>query len=181
MTTATPDLPSESWAEYFDALSRELLRAPTSIEVGDPSGPASVEARHVALHALTYDRRNDVFEVAVARSGPHPPGVLLHHVDHPARVAVDDRTMLAPMTIAVDGRDGLRTMIRIEQDPDTPARERERGCDVQGSNDHDARGESVAVSAGALAGAGSLAPRPSSGRGSWESRAWSAARVSNSI
>jgi hypothetical protein len=25
--------------------------------------------------------------------------------------------MLAPMTIAVDGRDGLRTMIRIEHDP----------------------------------------------------------------
>ena len=26
--------------------------------------------------------------------------------------------MLAPMTIVVDGRDGLRTMIRIERDPD---------------------------------------------------------------
>jgi hypothetical protein len=44
--------------------------------------------------------------------------VLRHLVDHPARVAVDNHTMLAPMTIAVDGRDVLRTMIRIEHDQD---------------------------------------------------------------
>ena len=118
MTTTIRELASETWAEYFDALSRELLHAPTSIEVVDRSGPASVEARHLALHALTYDRRGDVFEVAVAQGGPHLPAVLRHFVDHPARVAVDNHTMLAPMTIAVDGRDGLRTMIRIEHDPD---------------------------------------------------------------
>jgi hypothetical protein len=118
MTTTPRQLASETWAEYFDALGRELLHAPTSIEVGDLSGPASVEAKHLALHTLTYDRRNDVFEVAVARGGPHLPGVLRHLVDHPARVAVDNQTMLAPMTIAVDGCDGLRTTIRIEHDPD---------------------------------------------------------------
>ena len=118
MTTTTRELASEAWTEYFDALTRELLHAPTTIEVGDPSGPAIVEARHLALHCLTYDRRDDVFEVAVARGGPHLPAVLRHVVDHPARMAVDNHTMLAPMTIAVDGRDGLRTMIRIEHDPD---------------------------------------------------------------
>jgi Family of unknown function (DUF5335) len=118
MTATTRELASETWAEYFDALSRELLHAPATIEVVDPSGSASVEAKHLALHALTYDRRDDVFEVAVARGGPHPPAVLRHLVDHPARVAVDNHTMLAPMTIAVDGRDGLRTTIRIEHDPD---------------------------------------------------------------
>jgi Family of unknown function (DUF5335) len=118
MTTTTRELASDTWAEYFDALSRELLHAPTTIEVGDPGGPASIEARRLALFALTYDRRDDVFEVAVAQGGPHLPGVLRHLVDHPARVQVDNHTMLAPMTIAVDGRDGLRTMIRIEHDPD---------------------------------------------------------------
>ncbi len=117
MTTTTRELASETWAEYFDALGRELRHAPTSIEVEDPRGPAIVEAKHLALHALTYDHRDDVFEVAVARGGPHLPGVLRHLVDHPARVAVDNYTMLAPMTIAVDGRDGIRTTIRIEQDP----------------------------------------------------------------
>jgi hypothetical protein len=118
MTTTTRELASETWAEYFDALSRELLHAPTSIEVVDPSGPASIEAERLALHALTYDHRDDVFEVAVAQGGPHLPAVLRHLIDHPARVEVDNYTMLAPMTIAVDARDGVRTMIRIDDDPD---------------------------------------------------------------
>jgi hypothetical protein len=118
MTTTSRELASETWAEYFDALSRELLHAPTSIELVGRSGPASVEARRLALHALTYDFRDDVFEVAVTQGGLHPPGVVRHLVDHPARVAVDNHTMLAPITIAVDGRDGLRTLIRIEDDPD---------------------------------------------------------------
>ncbi len=118
MTTTTRELIYETWAEYFDALSQELLNAPTSIEVVDSCGPPNVEAKHLALHALTYDRRDDVFEVAVAWGGPHLPAVLRHFVEHPARVAVDNHTMLAPMTIAVDGRDGRRTIIRIEHDPD---------------------------------------------------------------
>lgn len=118
MTTTTRELASETWAEYFEALSRELLHAPISIEVVDPTGPGSIAAQHLALHALTYDHRDDVFEVAAAQGGPHLPAVLRHMVDHPARVEVDNHTMLAPMTIAVDGRDGVRTMIRIEHDPD---------------------------------------------------------------
>src|SRR5947209_2773831 len=109
MTTATRELASETWAEYFDALGRELLHAPTSIEMGDPRGPVTVEAKHLALHALSYDRRDDVFEVAVAGGVHICPGVLRHLVGHPARVAVNNHTMLAPMTIAVDGRDGIRT------------------------------------------------------------------------
>jgi hypothetical protein len=118
MTITTRELASETWAEYFDALGRELLHAPTSIEVVNSSGSAVVEARHRALHALSYDRRDDVFEVAVARGGPHLPGVLRHRVEHPARVAVDNHTMLAPMTIAVEGSDGVRTIIQIEHDPE---------------------------------------------------------------
>jgi hypothetical protein len=114
----TRELASETWSEYFDAVSRELLHAPTSIEVVDSSGPATVEAERLALHAVTYDHRDDVFEIAVAKGGPHLPAVLRHVVDHPARVEVDNHTMLAPMTIAVDGRDGVRTTIRIEYDPD---------------------------------------------------------------
>jgi hypothetical protein len=115
--TPTRELASETWSEYFDALGRELLNAPTSIEVVDSAGQPTVEAIRLALHSLTYDRRDDVFEVAVARGGPHLPSVLRHMVDHPARVAVDNHTMLTPMTIAVDGPDGVRTMIKIEHDP----------------------------------------------------------------
>jgi Family of unknown function (DUF5335) len=112
------ELAYETWDEYFDAVSRELLNAPVSIQIIAAGGPSRVEADRLALQNLTYDRRGDVFEVAAARGGPHLPCVLRHMVDHPQRVAVDSRVMLAPMTISVDGRDGRRTVITIARDPD---------------------------------------------------------------
>jgi Family of unknown function (DUF5335) len=116
--TDSRELAYEGWAEYLDAVSRELLNAPVSIHITAPDGPPRVEAERLALQTLTYDRRDDVFEVAAARAGPHLPSVLRHVVDRPRRVAVDTRVMLAPMTISVDGRDGARTVIRIARDPE---------------------------------------------------------------
>ena len=110
------ELAHEAWDEYFDWLSKELLNAPVTIEVSSASTPRTIEARRLALQALSYDRRSDVFEVAAARGGPRLPSSLRHLVDHPSHVYVDSDTMLAPMTIAVDGGDGVRTLIRIERD-----------------------------------------------------------------
>ena len=57
-----------------------------------------------------------MFEVAVARRSGHLR-VMRHLVDKPERVTVDSWTMLAPLTITVYRRDGVRTLIRIEGDP----------------------------------------------------------------
>ncbi len=113
---ATRELAHETWSEYLDAASRELLNAQVSIEIIAAPGQPLVEAERLALQALTYDRRDDVFEVAAARGGPNLPSVLRHLVDHPERIVIDSWTMLAPMTIAVDGRDGVRTVVRIERE-----------------------------------------------------------------
>jgi uncharacterized protein DUF5335 len=112
----TRELHHEAWDEYFDSLSRELLNAPVSIEILSPDRPRAVEARRLALQALSYDRRDDVFEVAAARGAPRLPSCLRHLVSHPKHVYVDSDTMLAPMTIAVDDSEGVRTVIRIEYD-----------------------------------------------------------------
>jgi len=76
----------ETWFEYFDAASRELFNAPVSIEIETPPWPPQTEVDRLALQLLTYDRRNDVFEVAAAQGGPHLPGVVRHMVDHPQRI-----------------------------------------------------------------------------------------------
>lgn len=115
---ATREIASQAWAGYFDSLSRELLNAPVSIEIRPVCAPPAVEARRLALQTLAYDRREDVFEVAAGRGGPHLPSVLRHLVDHPQRVFVDSDVMRAPITIAVDGRDGARTVITIEHEPE---------------------------------------------------------------
>jgi Family of unknown function (DUF5335) len=113
----TRELDHETWSEYFDYASRELVNAPVSIEVVGASGSA-VEAERLALQGLAYDHGKDVFEVAAARGGSRLPSVLRHAVDRPERVAVNSPMLLAPITIAVDGRDGLRTLIRIEREPE---------------------------------------------------------------
>jgi hypothetical protein len=112
------ELAHENWSEYLDALSKELLHAPVSIEVTEAHGPPVRQAKRMALHTLTYDHRDDVFEVAAAQGGPHLPSVIRHFVDHPRRVSVDSHTLLAPMTISVDGRNGARTVIRIGREPE---------------------------------------------------------------
>jgi hypothetical protein len=113
---ATRELEHEAWSEYLDAVSKELLNACVSIEVIAPPRAPVVEAEHLALHAVAYDRGDDVFKVAAVRSDADVPSMLRHMVDHPARIEVDSDTMLPPMTIAVEGQNGIRTVISIARD-----------------------------------------------------------------
>ncbi len=115
---ATRALAREAWPEYLEAVSAELVNAPVSIDVmGDP-GTAVLEPGPLALQTLGYDDRHDVFEIAVARGDGHVPSVLHRLVDHPRRIETDSHTLLAPMTIAVDGQDGLRIVITIDSEPE---------------------------------------------------------------
>jgi hypothetical protein len=110
---AMRELAPETWSEYFDAVSKELLNAPVSIEI--TPGPATAEDQQLALRGLTYDGGGDVFEVAATQSSARPASVRRHLVDHPERVLVNSSTVLPPMTIAIDGPDGVRTMISFER------------------------------------------------------------------
>ncbi len=114
---ATYELARERWPHYLDELSKALLHEPVSIEIiGDPTHPI-VQASHLALLALTYDRHDDAIEISVARGGPHLPGVLRHLIEHPARVCLDSHWMQAPITIAIDGSDNVRTVVAIGHEP----------------------------------------------------------------
>jgi len=110
---ATTDVVPDRWSEYLDAITDELLNETVSIVVSDPASSPTVEASRLALQGLSYDQRNDVFEVAAARGGPHLPSVLRHFVDHPTRIAVDSRASLWPTLIEIDDVDGIRTTITI--------------------------------------------------------------------
>ncbi len=113
------ELAIETWSEYFDAVNLEMPGAEVSIEIIPRPGRSVIEAGRLALQALTYDRTGDLIEVSLARGGPRVPSVLRHIVDRPARVEVDSPVLLAPMTLAVDGSDGVRTVIRIAREPES--------------------------------------------------------------
>lgn len=112
------ELAHEGWSEYLDAVSLEWLNTPVSIEITPTPNLSGLEGERLALQTLAYDSGNDVFEFAAAQDGYGRPSVLRHLVDHPARIAVDGDTLLAPMTIVVDGPEGERTVIRIEREPE---------------------------------------------------------------
>jgi hypothetical protein len=115
------ELAPEGWAEYLDAVSRELVNAPVSIEVIRESGAPDLHTDRLALRTVIYDHGRDTFDVAAIRPGVVPERVLLRHVDHPARIEVDSPTLLAPLTIAVQGDDGVRTVVRIEREAERQA------------------------------------------------------------
>lgn len=128
MACYSRELAHETWSEYFDAVNLEMPGAEVSIEIIPRPGATVIEAGRLALQALTYDRRDEKIEVSLERGGESAtggaggaqiPSVLRHVVDHPARVEVDSPVLLAPMTIAVDGSDGVRTVIRIAREPES--------------------------------------------------------------
>src|SRR5437763_1517873 len=119
--TTPRELAPENWSEYLDAVSRELHSAQVSIEIREGEQRPVREKDHAALQGMAYDRSDDVFEVAVRDPGDPQPGTHRHLVDHPARIMVDSWTLLAPMTIAVDGPDGVRTIVRIAGEPERAA------------------------------------------------------------
>jgi Family of unknown function (DUF5335) len=113
--TALREIASEDWASFLDRATGELYNAEVSIEI---VGVPNMEARGLALQALSYDPRDDVFEVSAAHGDAHVPGVLRHLIGHPKRIAVDSPDTMAPTVVAVDDRDGTRTVIRIERPPE---------------------------------------------------------------
>ena len=112
----TRELPRHRWAPELDEITAERRLASTVVEVHDAGRPAASKERGVLLHALAYDARDDVFEVAVARPRPGGEDVLRHVVDHPSRVLVDSREGILPRAIAVDDDAGNRTLVRLVDD-----------------------------------------------------------------
>lgn len=105
------ELSPETWDEYFDAVSRELIDAQVLVEL---DGGRPLAATELSLLALTYDPHGETLEVALS---DREQSSLLHHlVRKPRRVSIDNQTLLAPLEIAVEAGDGSRTLLRFERD-----------------------------------------------------------------
>ena len=115
---ANHELARESWTRFLDEVSMELFNAEVSVEIIGAPGASQREVDGLALQALGYDGRDDIFEVAAARGAAHLPSVVRHVVDRPERIAVDSAKGMAPTRITVDGRDGVRTVVRISRPAD---------------------------------------------------------------
>ena len=103
------------WGSYLADVSAELPDAPVTMDVGQED--ASIEADRMLLQTVTYDRRVDGIEIALAKAGPHFPDMVRHRISHPRRVCVDSPRGVLPSTITIDDEDGIRTRLRLGQTP----------------------------------------------------------------
>ena len=108
-------VPAADWRTFLDEVAVEMAGLPVAIEVRRRERMTRMAARGV-LHALLYDVRDDVIEIAVQTPTSGRVAVMRHLIARPARV-VADAAGLAPATVVVQGADGDVTRLRILPSP----------------------------------------------------------------
>lgn len=105
------------WAGYFDRLMTELPTTWATVTIDAPHIGHQVEASDLILESLSYDRRDDVFEVAAFLPGPNGRAVVRHMISGPARIDVDSRAGILPTSIEIENREGITTLVRLHAAP----------------------------------------------------------------
>ena len=96
-------LAQEDWSTFLDAVSWELAGSPVVVDATSRGDTRAVVARGL-LHALSYDERGDVIEVAVRVPTPGRISVVRHLISRPSGVASDSAKGAAPEPGAHRGR-----------------------------------------------------------------------------
>jgi hypothetical protein len=120
MSTATQEIPRETWRTYFDELTRVLGTVEATIEVvGRDVGAQTMAERHV-LTGMTYDDREDRLVIRLDAPGP-PVENIEHVIEHPQRIYVAGGQP-PPLEMLFDVLDdkGHQTIVHLERPPALP-------------------------------------------------------------
>jgi hypothetical protein len=117
MSTPTPttEIPRDTWRPYFDTYSRHLPAVEATVEVDSPQLGSQIVADGL-LTGLTYDDRDDVFVIGLARDGEE---VFEHLVEQPQKILVTAIDDLEALDIEDAGQ--RRTIVSLQQVPELPA------------------------------------------------------------
>ena len=109
MSTTTRKLQAEHWVEYFDAIRLDNCPVLASVQVMGEQ-PSTGNGLPRRLHAIGYDSRRDLLEVAVgfSRSGEAP---LHYFIASPRNVDVAEWD--GTRTILVEDASGAQTLISL--------------------------------------------------------------------
>lgn len=100
-------LDKESWAPYFDSMSKVLAGKQAEIDVESLSLGVQVASRFAPLHGITYDRRGEMLEIMLERWE--------HNIPHVHEIWID-RDGVSLNSIRVVGSDGIEQIIKL-RDP----------------------------------------------------------------
>jgi hypothetical protein len=117
MSTTTRELDPENWADYLDSLTLRSEGLLVTVEVMSGQLGDQVDVERLPLQAISYDRRDDVLEIAVGGRGVRYPVVLRHFISNPRTVSVEEASELDPEAILVTDTSGVRTLVRLFEAP----------------------------------------------------------------
>jgi hypothetical protein len=115
MTPATKEIPQGAWRSYFDDYSRHLPAIEATVEVNDPELGSQLVAEGLMLTGLTYDDRDDVFVIGLAREGEE---VFEHLVEHPEKILVAGLDALE--SVDVQDAEQRQTIVSLQPAPELP-------------------------------------------------------------
>jgi hypothetical protein len=117
MTSPTPttELPRETWRAYFDNFSRHLPAMEATVEVDGKDLGAQIIAENMLLTGLTYDDKDDVFVIGLAREGEE---VFEHLVERPQQIMVAAIDTLE--SVDVKDAEEHQTIVYLQMAPELP-------------------------------------------------------------
>ena len=112
--TNSRTIPQAEWRTFFDAMSTALEGKRVQIEVASLELGDQVVAEWLPLLGVTYDSRDDLFDVALGDLE------LDHLIRHPRQVLVQEGPSGVEM-IAVVTEDGTKQLLRLQNPLMLPA------------------------------------------------------------
>jgi len=103
---ATKALPKEEWEMYFDKLSKNLPAVEVQLEVVDKEVGDQVEVEYSPLTGLSYDPKDDVFEIQFKE-------IHDHLIYHPKEIYVEEENGKIT-TIEVVDKEETRYILRVK-------------------------------------------------------------------
>lgn len=119
MAEETTQLPRESWAGYFENLSRHTGASEVTVEVDGRDIGAQIEAENVVLAGISYDHKDDVVVIGVAPVGGKE--AVEHLVSGPQSIYVRSAVGAPPSVIEIADGEGHQTIVRLRPAPALPA------------------------------------------------------------
>jgi hypothetical protein len=121
MTQSSEEVPSPSWHDSLEFLTKEHEGDEVTIEVLTADLGDQYEAEKVPFAYIEYDMHDETLNVAVGGRDGRYPVVLRHAIEHPQRVVISTPTPGEQSTVDVIAADGVQTLITLHLRPALPA------------------------------------------------------------
>jgi hypothetical protein len=120
MSQEGPELPAETWRDFFQRLSSQYRGYAVTIEAVSRDYGDQLQAEALPLAYLEYDPKDDVLIIALdSRDGRDAP-VLRHMIEHPQRILADEVNDDVPWAIDAFAEDGTQTIVTLYRRPVLP-------------------------------------------------------------